>query len=279
MNSVKRILAAMLLGGAGLGLFVACGEVANNGAQDCTLDGDCPTGQACEAQICVDICETSADCAEGQVCEEGVNTSQLVCKSSGANNGTNNGVNNGTANNGTTNNGVNNGLLYYIIQIVDTSAGDEACGVSDPGSDIAGVELQSENGDSLAWGEIVWDELGPEANDYADTGILDGSPADVGADDCPSDFNDTTVVALGCGGWVAVEFKDSSGQPVALEGGAGQQVRVYEYGGVCSTGSTDDTYSVYICEDTAAIREGSDGSCTLDLTTGGSGVTTSPVSF
>ena len=207
------------------------------------------------------------------------------------NNGTNNGGdagtddagNNGTdaANNGQTTDAGNNGMpaLQYIVQIADTSSGDEACGVTDPGSDIAGVELQSETGDSLGWGEIVWDELGPEANDYADTGIIDGQPADVGADDCPSDFNDTTVVALGCGGWILVEFKDSAGQPVGLDATAGQQIRVYEYGGVCSTGSTDDTYDVSICTDTMAARGGEAGSCTETIVSGGSGVTTNAVSF
>ena len=43
MNSFKRMLSALLIGGAGFGLFVACGGD-NNGATDCTLDGDCPDG-------------------------------------------------------------------------------------------------------------------------------------------------------------------------------------------------------------------------------------------
>lgn len=270
MNSMKRILAALLVGGAGFGLFVACGT----SSDECTLDGDCPDGQACEAQICVDICESDADCLEGQVCEEGVNTTSLVCKDGGA---TNNGAtNNGATNNGTTNNGV--ATVYYVAQIVDNSAGDDACSISDPGSDIFGVALESTAGDNLGWAEITWEELNADGNDYTDTSILDGSAPGLDADDCPSDFAADSVVALGCGGWIAVEFKDADGNPVPLDATAGQQIRVYEYGGQCGTGTVVDEYDVYICEDTDGIRGGEDGSCTINVLQGGSGEATGDVS-
>jgi len=275
MNSMKKIFAALLLAGAGFGLFVACGPVENNGAQSCTLDGDCPVGQACEAQVCVDTCETNADCSDGGECEEGVNTSQLVCKGSGTNNGTNNGSNNGS-NNGTI---ANNGIptVYYIALVQDTSSGDDACANNDPGSDISGVVLENDTGDAVGFGIPVWDDILADGNNFPDSTVLDGSPPDVGADGCPSDFADDTVVALGCGGWVAVEFWDNAGQRVPIEDG--QQIRVYEYGGVCSTGSTDDTYDIFVCTDTAAISEGQTGSCSLDIVFGASGETVGTVTY
>lgn len=262
MSSIKRIMAALLVGGAGFGLFVACGTEAT----DCTLDGDCAEGQACEAQVCVDICESDADCAEGQVCEAGVNTASMVCKAgdTGTNNTTNNSTNNGTTNNG------EEPTLYYVAAIQDTSAG-EACEEADPGSDIFAVALETITGETLGYGSLVWEEFGPEANEYQNTSIFDGSAPSLEADDCPSDFNADTVVALGCGGWIAVEFWDSEGNKIALDATADQQIRVYEYGGQCGTGSVVDAYDLRICEDTAGISSGDDSSCVIDVLIDASG--------
>ena len=265
MNSIKRIMAALLVGGAGFGLFVACGTEPS----DCTLDGDCAEGQACEAQVCVDVCEADTDCGAGQVCEAGVNTASKVCKDDGQT-----GTNNSDTNNNTTNTNSNNvePTLYYVAAIQDTSSGD-ACAESDPGSDIFGVALESTTGEILGYGSVAWEEFGPEDNQYQNTGIIDGSAPDLAADDCPSDFNADTVVALGCGGWLAVEFFDATDgtTPVALDATAGQQIRVYEYGGQCGTGTVVDSYDIRICTDTMGIKAGNDSSCTIDAVLDASG--------
>lgn len=274
MNSFKRMLSALLIGGAGFGLFVACG---GGEEDDCTLDGDCPEGQVCEAQVCVDTCETAADCADGEVCEPGVNTSANVCKAAG---GTNNGTNNGSTNNGSTNNGSNNNLptLYYIVEITDTSSGDEACSVSDPGSDLFGVALESTDGSVIAWGEFVNAEEGTvsggEINEHFDASVISGAPASM--KDCP-EFGDDTVYSLGCGGSLWVEFKDDAGNPVALDATADQQVTVYEYGTQCG-GSAVDEYSITICEDTEGARNGETGACTINVLQGGEGQASGNVS-
>lgn len=264
MNALKRLLAVMLVGGAGFGLFVACGGEETS----CTFDADCADGEACEGTVCVPTCTTDDDCLDGEECGEGVNTEQNVCKVSGDSNNTNN---NGTTNNTTsTNNGTTPATLYYTVAITSTTTEAAACGdVSDPGPDIFGVGLEDTQGNPLGWGVIDYDGIQFDGNDEVDTGVIDGNAPEVGADGCPDTFAGN-VVALGCegsdeGSYIVVSFVGADGNPVALDATAGQAIRVYEYGGVCSTGSTDDTYNLDICTDTDASKGGDISSCTISL--------------
>jgi hypothetical protein len=264
MNSIKRIMAALLVSTAGFGLFVACGP-SDDG---CTFDADCADTEACEAGVCVPTCETDEDCAAGEVCEEGQNTDKMVCKADTSTNGGTNGQPNGDTN------GDTNGMMgpdYYLAQIVDTSSGDDSCMVDDPGSDIMAIGLEDGTGTPLGWARPAWDEIVFEGNMFTGTDQLDGNAPDLQADQCVDDFNSDTVTALGCGGWMIVEFLDDTGTRIPLENG--QEIRVYEYGAQCSTGSTTDTYSVSICEDTMGAGGGDDSSCTIQVIVDGSAET------
>jgi hypothetical protein len=43
-------------------------------------------------------------------------------------------------------------------------------------------------------------------------------------------------------------------------------IEVFEFGGICSTGTTVDEYDVFLCTDTAAVLNNEDtSSCTIDL--------------
>lgn len=270
MNALKRLMAVMLVGGAGFGLFVACGGN-NNTGDSCTFDSDCAEGQACEGQVCVPTCETAADCGPDEVCEQGENTQLLVCKAGGANNPTNN----TTGTNSTT--GTNNmPTLLYTVRIKSTTLG-AGCEVSDPGPDIFGVGLEDSTGSPLGFGIVDWDATQIDNNDNADVFVIDGNGPDLGADYCPDSF-DGNVASLGCaddasGSFIIVSFVDSSDAPVPLDATAGQVIRVYEWGGQCTTGSTDDTYDVDICSDTAASRMGDDSSCDISLIVDGAAET------
>ena len=162
-------------------------------------------------------------------------------------------------------------VLLYIAKVESTTTDTDACDVDDPGPDLFGIGLEDGFGAPLAWGRPVWEEIQLDANAHADTSILDGSALDFGTEACPDMF-DGNVVALGCeGNWLAFEFIDSAEQRVALDATADQFIRVYEWGGQCTTGSIDDTYDLTICTDTAAIANGDDTSCTIQLLVGGAG--------
>lgn len=277
MNALKRLMGVLLVGGAGFGLFVACGGNNTTGS-DCTLDADCATGEACEGQVCVPTCTTNEDCAAGEACGEGVNTTQMVCQISDDSNDPNNTTNNTTNN---TSNDPNNAVLYYAAQIISTTSSQEACGdVTDPGPDIFGVGLEDSTGAQLGWGIVDWDNVTLEGNDQSDSSVIDGNGPDLAADVCPDMF-DGNVVALGCDAesYIVVSFIDATDQPIALDSTADQVIRVYEWGGQCTTGSIDDTYNVNICTDTAGAKSGDVSSCTIQVIVDGAGESSGEVGF
>lgn len=277
MNSIKRIMAALLVGGAGFGLFVACGPTNNGDGADCTFDADCADTEACEGGVCVATCESDTDCLDGEVCDVGQNTDKMVCVASDTSNTTNNTTGNNTTNNTT---GTNNmPQVYYFAQILDTSTSTESCDVADPGSDIMAVALEDSDLNTLGWGLVEADAIEFEGNDFVGTDHLNGDAVSLNADNCVDDFASENVTALGCGGWIAVRFYDADDNIIPLDATADQQIRVYEYGGQCSTGSTTDTYEIYICTDTEAVAGGTATSCTIDLATDASQETSAPVSF
>ena len=163
--------------------------------------------------------------------------------------------------------------LLYIAKVESTTTAVDGCAVEDPGPDIFGVGLEDGLGEQLGWGSVVWEEIQTDANSHADTSILDGTPLDLAADACPDMF-DGNVVALGCeetGNWLALEFLDAESNRVPLDATQDQWIRVYEWGGQCTTGSLDDTYTLTLCTDTAAITAGDDESCTIQLVVDGAG--------
>ena len=265
MENTKRFLGILIVALASTALFVACSD-----DESCLADSDCAdAADVCEGDICVQGCAIgSGECAEGEECVARASGDGGYCAAGGDNNTTNN-VNNTTpTNNGTT----PVGTQGYIVQILDTSSGDESCGatVNDPGSDIVFVSLEDSTGNVLGYGSLVTDGITGDPNNFADGFNLDGTaPSFTG--DCP-EFNADNVTALGCGGFVAVEFWDTSGNPVMYE--TGMDIRVFEFGGLCSTGSVTDEYDVILCSDTDAVKNNDDISSCTNTLAGGSGETT-----
>lgn len=188
--------------------------------------------------------------------------------------------NNDTDMGGTNNDDMTDNLLLYIAKLESTTTGDEACAVADPGPDIFGIGLEDGLGEQLGWGIPVWDEIQQDGNDHSDTSLFDGNALDIGADACPDMF-DGNVVSLGCEEsgdmagprWIAFEFVDGDGNRIALDAMADQFIRVYEWGGQCTTGTIDDTYTLSLCRDTAAITAGDDSSCDITLVVDAAGET------
>ena len=119
----------------------------------------------------------------------------------------------------------------------------DACDSDDPrpGSDLVGVALLDPNGDLKAWGRAVqWQTAEPGEVPGVFNGI---SPAFRTTGDCPVNTTDS-VISLGCGGWVAVEFVDSE-TPLQIQ--PGDRVRVVELAGACSAESENDVHTVALC--------------------------------
>jgi hypothetical protein len=277
MKGLKRLLAALLVGGAGFGLFVACG----GDETSCSFDADCADGEACEGAVCVATCtDAAADCAPGEICGPGLSTDLNICRVDSTN-GNTNGDTNGNTNGDT--NGNTNGVVtttYVAIRVQSESTGDEACANAsdnDPGPDIYAIGLEDTGGSPLGWGSHISNLVQFDSNDHTDTSHLDGSAPSLDGDSCPDQF-DGNVVALGCDAesWLTVEFFDDGGNFVPLVGDGSQQVVVYEFGAQCG-GTVVDEYRVDVCTDIEAVRAGDATSCSINILQGGSAIGIGPI--
>jgi len=246
-------------------MFVAC---ADDTAQSCLLDTDCDPGLVCESEICVQTCATVADCPVGDRCvPRPSGGAENVCEVDPD-------FNNSTTNNNTTgtNNTNNNTPAVYVALIQDTTTG-VGCDGDNPGSDIIYVSLEADDGTIKGFGEAIYEDYVGDENVYTLGANLDGSaPNSVGT--CP-EFNEDNVTALGCGGALGVRFLNG-GTPVAIE--LGDQIRIFEFGGQCPTGTTDDAFDLILCNDTdAVVNDTNISSCTKNLA-GGEGETVITIS-
>lgn len=135
---------------------------------------------------------------------------------------------------------------------------DSGCDLpTDPGSDIMYVELSepiSEEStgnisyDHLEWGTAVNAQFGAQSF-YSNLEIIDGTPPQLDADGCPNypqdiRFSGETVVSLGCGGYMLVEFDAALVDDMLLTVG--------EYAPYCNSDKTgsftgSDQYDVFLC--------------------------------
>ena len=258
MKLMKQLFGALLVTTAALALFVACSTTGD----DCALDSDCSADQVCEDSVCVATCTTAADCAAGEACEPRTSGTGNVCKSGGSNN-----VNNtNNINNVNNTNNANNTVSYSFFLIEDTTVDD--CDIADPGSDMQYVAITDLGGANLGYGVLRDQMFGTgDNNEYIDTGILDGNPPDF-AGQCADDFNDTTVVSMGCQGQFLLQAVDGTGTPFAIEAGT-HQLEIGEYGSTCQ-GSATDGYNVFGC----TAGDGGLATTTCDVLLGsGEGIT------
>ena len=259
MKNFNRMLGLIFVGLASTAMFVAC---ADDGGESCLLDTDCAAEFVCESEICVQTCATVADCPSGDRCvprpSEGT---ENVCETDPDFNNTT-----GTNNNTTSTNN-NTSPPVYVVLITDTTPAGDACTNENPGSDIVYAALESDAGAVLGYAVLEYDGTTGDTNTFNLGANLDGTaPSFVGV--CP-EFSEDTVTALGCGGEIGVRFNDSTGTPIAIE--AGMQVRVFEFGSQCPTGSVDDEYEVFLCTDTNAVINNNDTTSCGTALGGGSG--------
>ena len=149
--------------------------------------------------------------------------------------------------------------LALAIQILDVSS-DAACmetradGLGSPGADIIAVELLDAQGSIIGYANALAHLAGEGPNDFTSSVHIDGTPQALDLQGCPEAIDDTrfrqdTVLSLGCGGDLIVEFLDPSGTPILLEDG--MKIAVSEYAPICDIEDGDvegqDRYGVFLC--------------------------------
>ncbi|QDG53400.1 hypothetical protein FIV42_22435 [Persicimonas caeni] len=297
MKTFKKLLAILLVSTACSGLIVACG---GSEEDDCLSDEDCAAGELCDQtdKVCRFSCETDADCTvEGEVCDTDRTNSGGVCVlgdtepecttdddcAEGETCNTETGMCEGTEPECTTDDDCAEGetcntdsgmcevaTIYGFAQITDVSdtTNDALCGDSldDPGSDLYGIELTSADGSSSFWAQWVYDGVNHSTDLASPAGVIDGTAPGLDAEDCPEAGFSDSVVALGCGGSLIVEFVDDQGTAVDIL--PGDTITVYEYGAQCQTSPSadQDEWSVSICE--LNEDEALAGNCTGEVAVG-----------
>lgn len=198
------------------------------GVAECTLDADCDQGLACELSECLAQCSSETDCSEDEVCLRGLTTERRICK-----------LDEGGQ--------VTNVRTRYAV-ILDASE-PAGCDAPDPGADIAFVLLEDLDGEVVGWGRVVRGDAGPandgQLNEFQTWAHLDGTRPEAGADSC-APFEADHVVALGCPGFIAVEFLDPEQSQVDARSGE-HRLRVGESGEQCEGGTNLDRYQVLLC--------------------------------
>lgn len=197
------------------------------GTEDCTEDADCDTGETCNTDT--GMCESDTGCTEDADCDTGE-----VCNDDGM--------------------CVPGQVEYFVVEITDTTdPASEACtnpSDDDPGSDLMTAELII-NGESSYAQYLGFATTGGEDNalglppQHLEDGVAPSY--DISANMCPENFNDQTVMSLGCGGKLWVVFASADGD-VAIPTDGTADMYVYEYGEPLCGSDPSDTYQVELCD-------------------------------
>lgn len=297
MKKFQRLLGIFLVAAASAGLLAACGDDGGE-AESCVADTDCAVGDICVDEICVQECAADADCLADEECVERPGGGESYCEFTGGNNGGDL-CQDVTCDAGETCDPATGECVadqecqtnedcpgdqicnaenmcetiqqnFFFSSIADASADNpQACDETDPGSDIYGVELtkvDSEGNTITGWAHVLFVGIVIDSNNQTQTGVvLDGNQPGLDVDECPEGgFSSDTVVSLGCGGEVLVEFvtgDDTNGDGIPddrLQVEDGDTITVFEYGATCG-GDTEDSWRVSICD--ASENEVLGGTC------------------
>ncbi|TXD38053.1 hypothetical protein FRC98_03910 [Lujinxingia vulgaris] len=277
MDIKRNVAGLFFVAVGGLGLLAACGEI-DNGEESCTFDDDCTGGQVCDLTICVDTCESTADCSTGEECVARPGGAEgMVCRAAEEPGDdcrdAGNECSDGLICDEFTGDCVEPGQEtpeYYTVRINDVTdveapdrCEDSTFGYNTAGAKIMYVQLQDSTGAVIAYGTSVGADYAQGTDFINDFDVIDGAAPNL-VDQCPVDeafvrgddgtefdtnFTDQTVVALGCGGSLYVQFLDGNDDPILLD--ESHTITVGEFGPACNdTAQTAaDYYDVYICTD------------------------------
>lgn len=212
-------------------VFVAAAlSACTGGNAECTLDADCDQGMACELSECVAVCVTDAECGDEEACVKGLTTQRRICAPANT-----------------------TSVRTDFVVIRDRST-DASCQAPAPGTQLAFVLAEDADGELLAWGRVVRDDVATTDNDWADVSRLDGARPTYGADSCAQD----EILALGCGGAVALQFFAADGAspdpPLELRSGE-HKLRIGASGMQCDGGRDTDRYEVFLCPEVKNVDD------------------------
>lgn len=294
MDLKRKLIGALFAAVAGSGLLIACGP--ESGAA-CEFDTECSDGELCFDGFCAHECtSTAADCIDDEVCTSRAPATGSVCVVPG---GTvvNNDNNDNNDQQCTTNEecqvGNPDGYCddgvcktmgtakeYVTIEVRDATTASNRCTDTtkdepSPGTKLSYVQLLKQDGTSLGFGQQVGYDVFNSDNAFNEvSSVLDGNPVNL-TNDCAESFTYENGVALSCGGFVMVQFKDSNGATIKLTND--QQILVGVYGQTCNElfdKNGEDFYNVYLC-DTFSTTNDDNSSCTTKLTSSAqNGITT-----
>lgn len=287
MDLKRKLIGALFAVIAGSGLLIACGP--ESGAS-CEFDTECADGELCyNKTFCAPECTANGnECIDDEVCTPRTDASGSVCIVPG-------GTGNNNNNNGkecTTNEqceekdpnsfcdvdaGVCKSITvdkeFVTIEVRDVTTAANRCADTtktepSPATKLSYVQLSKTDGTILGWGQEVGFDVSKNDNSFNDvTTVLNGEPVGLTGECASEGFTLDNGVALSCGGFVMVQFKDSNGDTVKLADG--QQITVGVYGQVCNAAfdkGGEDKYDVYLC-DTFSGTNLDNSSCKTKLNT------------
>lgn len=304
--TMKRVLAGVV-GTVGAAVLLAgCPEL-DNGQTTCVRDTDCGAGQICitATNTCEFTCNSDADCIGDEECIPRPSDGALYCAVDSDEQPTGcDFEDDPTAfcqaqlgdddafclNNTCVIPGEEEDEYYtvYVEDVTTARCGDTTFGWPTNGSKLMHVALQDAQGNYIAFGaamEFYYGEGGTEdpffghipdvldgtqPNYEGTCPVLEDQPREGGGVRQGTNFHESAVVAIGCGGEVFIRFFDSAGAAIPIFDG--DIIEVNEYGPFCSdvvaalpgndghtTQTGDDFYNVSVCPGANVSRTQAEG--------------------
>lgn len=309
MKLTRALIAIFVAVIASMALLTGCEEILEPG-DPCEVDADCDTvDTVCFDQVCTALCEEDGDCVGDEVCEARPDEDDKVCQLDDDNGpppeecesneecpGDEICVDNECID-------TQEDDIYTTVLIEDVTGfnAPERCDDETPvggewhdtaGIKLMWVELYDDGGSFVEYGHYHDYDYGDNANFGAVPSVFDGTPPDLDADMCPAhdsetggNFYEDALVAMGCDGWVTIQFLDQNDAPMRLLDG--DRVDIGEYGPQCNPEGTtyqsaDEYYDVSLCtNELGSVPTLADLNehCDVNVATDVSGFTSHDVSF
>lgn len=277
MKLTRALIACGVAAIAAIALLTGCEELLEPG-DPCEVDADCDAvDNVCFDQVCTPICEGPEDCADDEVCEPRPEGEESVCIFEDDGNDPDPDECQ-TADDCDGSEICDDGQcvdpddddLYNTVLIEDRTAFEapDRCTDETPvdgiwektgGIKIMWAALYDDGGNLLAYADYHDYHIAePENADFGFVpSVFDGTPPDLDADGCPShnpetggNFYEDAMVALGCDGWLTLQFRDEDESVMRIF--EGDRIDVGEYGPQCNPDdatfqSEHEAYDVSLC--------------------------------